>query len=204
MPAGIISLTEGSGAKKARTWQRTVGANTVEEQFFQLAEPPMATFIALAQAISGATVDSHILQLMSGASVYLRVHRIFIEQSGNATTAATPTFAIRRLTTAGTGGTSVTPAPFDTADTAASTAMTLPSSKGTEGVTLFRQAINARQAVSTTQTNFDDAWEWRMTPGRKPIIVPAGTANGLAVVILSATAGSTWNVHIEYGETAEL
>jgi hypothetical protein len=204
MPVGAVAVTEGSG-KNLHTWQRSVSSVNREEQYIQIGESGLATYnLCYAGAVSTATGDSHILQLMSGSSTYTRVHRITVEQSANATTATLLAVAVYRLSSAGTGGTAVTPRPFDTGDTANATGMILPTAKGTETVELMRTVIIMRQAVGTTTTQPDDFWIWQQQPGKKPLIIPSGTANGIAVKNLSAVAAGSLVVNIEFTETAWL
>jgi hypothetical protein len=152
--------------------------------------------------VSLATVNDHLLQIMAGSSNYVRIRRIHIEQANNATAAAFGVIEIWRLTTAGTGGTAVTPAKFDTGDAAAgATAMTLPTAKGTEGTLLFRPVMLWRQAVSATTAQYDDVFEWTQHPGQKPIIIPAGTSNGIAIKSTTATASATVSMWVEFVET---
>jgi hypothetical protein len=201
MAEAIVQVTEGVG-KKLHTWDRTIGANLIQDEFVLPGEFPYATYSVVAVNISAATINDHTLQIMAGASLPVRIRRITIEQSANATTAALQVYAVLRLTTAGTGGTAVTPRPFDTADAASgATAMTLPTAKGTEGVELMRNAIILRQAISATATQLDDMVEWTQKPGQKPIIIPAGTTNGIAIKNLVATAAATMIVNVEFVET---
>jgi hypothetical protein len=140
---------------------------------------------------------------MAGASLNVRIRRIRIEQSTNATTAALGNFQIERLTTAGTGGTAVTPAKFNTADVASgATAMTLPTAQGTESTVLFRPTLVFRQAIATTATQFDDMWEWIQQPNQGPIVIAAGTSNGIAIEIITGIAAATAQIHVEFIETS--
>jgi hypothetical protein len=190
-------------SKKIHYWDRTIGANTVLDEFTLPGEYPLASYSVTAGGISIATIDSHIMQLMAGSSLNVRIRRIRFEQSDSATTAAQGTFAIYRLTTAGTGGNSQTPAKHDTADAASgATAMTLPTAKGTESTLLQQVAMVYRQVVSATQSQVDDAWEWFQMPNSKPLIIPAGTANGIAVKTTTAHASTDVNVIIEFVETS--
>ena len=203
MPVSSVRVTEGSGPY-LHTWQRSVSSVNREEQYIQLGEPALPTFTAIASGISVGTAADHVLQLMAGSTNYVRVSRIEIAQVANATSASNAIFAIYRLTTAGSGGSSVTPNPFDTADTATATAQTLPSSKGTEGAQLLRATLLFRQTIQTTSAVQNDRWVWQQTPGRKPLIIPAGTSNGIAVKIGTGIAGATADVLIEFAETAWL
>jgi len=201
MTRSNIALTEGGGAKKTATEERTVGGVVVQSQYVILDEPANPTYVAIAAATSIATADAHIIELMAPSNAYVRIHRIFLEQSQNASGATSVTFYVYRLTTAGTGGTAITPRPFDTADTAGATAMTLPTAKGTEGVLLMQMVVNMRQTVLATSAQMDDYWLWEANPRGKPIIIPSGTTNGITIKT-TGTAGATVNVHIEFTETA--
>lgn len=201
MAEGIVEVTAGSGTK-LHSWSRTVGANTVHDEFTLPGEFPYPSYSVLAAAISVATLNDHVLAIQAGASLNVRIRRIRIEQSGNATSATAGSLQVLRLTTAGSGGGAVTPAPYDTTDTAGATARTLNSTKGTESTVLMQVAMVYRQAVSATTAQSDDFWEWTQHPGMKPIIIPAGTANGIAIKTITAVAGATINVIVEFIETS--
>lgn len=203
MPVSSVRVTEGSGPY-LHTWQRTVASVNREEQYVQIAEPALPTFSVVASGISTATAASHLLQIMAPASACVRIHRIRVEQFANATSASANSLSVVRLTTAGTGGVTLVPRPFDTSDTSGATAMTLPTAKGTEGVELLRTALVFRQAIATTQAQLDETWEWTQAPGRKPIIIPPGTANGIAITNPGAIAGATVMIYVEFAETAWL
>jgi hypothetical protein len=194
MAESIVQVTEGSG-KKLHTNSYTVGANTVEDEYVVPGEVPLATYTVYATAISGATAAAHVMQLMAGASLKVRIRRITVQQL--AVVAAGNRIEIVRLTTAGTGGGAVTARPYDTTDAAAGAAgMTLPTVKGTEGVFLGSIMPNMMTAVGTT-----NRWEWTQRPNAKPIIIPTGTTNGIALKV-SGLAASTYDVEIEFVETA--
>jgi hypothetical protein len=203
MAESIVQVTEGSG-KKLHTNSYTVGANTVEDEAVFLGPYPYATYTALATGASGATANDHLLTLNAGASLKVRVHRIVIMQSAVATAVAIRAYSVLRTTTgAPTGGTAITPNPFDTSDGASgATSRQVPAVKGTEAAILLQPIIVAAQAVAATGAQAWDRWEWKQHPGAKPIIIPAGTTNGLAVKNMSATAASTWTVLMEFTETA--
>lgn len=203
MPEGLVQVTEGSG-KKLHTWQRTIGANNVEDEAVFPAEYPMPTYSVLVNAASIATGNDHIITLNAGASTYVRIRRIRLTQVANATTASQSRISLYRTTTAApTGGTALTPNPFDSADSAASAAArSLPAAKGTEAAILLDANITWRQAILATGAQADNVWQWEQHPGSKPIIIPTGTTNGVALKTASAVAGATVNVYIEFVETA--
>lgn len=202
MAESIVQVTEGSG-KKLHTFQRTIGANNVEDEVILHGEPYLATYCATFASTSIATANDHVLQLMAGASLNLYVRRILIFQAQAATTAGLVGWAICRLTTAGTGGTAGTPSPLDSTDAASgATAMTLPTVKGTEGTFLWREFVQTIQTVPTggvakAPTMLDIDFDRMRTKG---IRIPAGTANGMAVKLLTASAGASVYVDVLFSE----
>lgn len=192
MAESFIQLAPDSTGKKAHTFDRTIGANTVQDEVILEGEQYLASYTVSAGA-SIATLDSHPLQIMAGASLKVRVRRIEIYQSVVATTAALGSLSIFRLTTAGTGGGAVTPALLDPADSASgATAMTLPTAKGTEGTRVWLGIVYWLQTVSASTPlpqpsiviDFDQ-------PRAKPLIIAAGTSNGIAIKNETAIAGAS-------------
>lgn len=202
MTEATIAITAGSGTL-LRTDTKSISSNTVHREFMLIDDTSLVCYFAAAMTISNATANDHILQLMAGASLNLRIRRVRVSQVGNATTGSAGSFQLVRLTTAGTGGTSVTPAKFDTADGAAgATAMTLPTAKGTESTIVMQDTLTYRQTVATAGAQQNDRWEWVQLPGLKPIIIAAGTSNGIALKHTTAIAGSSLNVLFEFTETS--
>ena len=200
MPEGYAQINEGSG-KKLHTFQRTIGANTVEDEVMLLGEQYLAHYrVVPTSAVSLATGSSHLLQIMAGASLAVYVRRIRIYQVVAATTAAINNISLFRLSSAGTGGTSVTPAPADTTDSAAgATAMTLPTAKGTETTLVGFQSFLLYQTAPTAGGGLNAVLlcDWDFERLRtKAERIPAGTANGLAIK-LSSTAAAGASVLIE-------
>jgi hypothetical protein len=175
----------------------------VEDEIVVLGPHPYATYTVIANGVSGGASNDHLLCLNAGASLKVRVHRIKIRQLSTAAAAALRQFTILRTTTAApTGGTAVTAGPFDTSDSAAGAAgRTLPTVKGTESTILLLAELGLAQAVSATVPNALDVWEWKASAAAKPIIIPAGTTNGLVVKNITATT-VTYDVEIEFTETA--
>ena len=48
----------------------------------------------------------------------------------------------------------------------------------------------------------EDYWEWSQHPNGKPIIIPAGTSNGLAIKSTTAIANAGVLVNVEFTETS--
>lgn len=194
MAENFVNVTEGSG-KKLHTWNRTIGANDVHDEAVYLGEQPLAEYRVQGGGTSLGTAASHNLQVMAGASLHVYVRRIRVYQSVLVTTAALAVFDLIRLTTAGTGGTSVTPRPLDTGDAASgATGMTLPTAKGTEGVVIETQLGYLVQTLGASlgvpQATLLADFDFR-GPRQKSLRIPAGTANGIAVKNVNANAGAS-------------
>ena len=193
MAETFINVTEGSG-KKLHTFDRTIGANSVHDEVVLLGHPYEATYVIPVITTSVATAASHVLQVMAGASLNVYIHSIQLWQIVSATTAGYVEFDLRRITTAGTGGTAVTAVPNDTTDAAAgASGMTLPTVKGTEsGVTLDVMASMFIQTPGVATPAFRPVYEY-VADGKlwKPIRIAAGAANGIAIKNVTAMAGAS-------------
>jgi hypothetical protein len=193
MPESFVQISEGAG-KKLRTFQRVVGANTVEEEVTLAGFSSLATYSVTGTGVSIATANDHPIQIMAGASLNVYIQRLRISQQALATTAAIAQFRILRLTTAGTGGSSLGFNPLDTADAAAgATGMALPTAKGTEGAQLWAETAMLIQTVPTGgaaqapllfDIDFDRLYG-------KPLRIPAGTANGICFKNVTAVAAAS-------------
>jgi hypothetical protein len=205
VPESIIQVTEGSG-KKVHTWQRTIGANNVEDDFSLPGEFPLASYtVDGITALSAATSADHLLQIMAGASLNVRIRRIRVEQGALITAAALLSIGIYRLTTAGTGGGVITPQKLENGDAAAgATAMTLPTVKGVEGSLIAVRGMWPIQTAPVGGLVEIPSMEWVMHPNSKPIIIPAGIANGIAIKVITGRAGLTVFSSVEFVETSFL
>jgi hypothetical protein len=200
MAESIVQVTEGSG-KKLHTFARVIGANTVEDEAVINGEQYLASY-SFNAGPAIITLNAHCLQIMAGASLIVRIRRIEILPGTAATAALRGGWGIYRLTTAGTGGGVITPSKLDPADAASgATAMTLPTVKGTEGVLVTVLTDNVWQTMPTSGTigpkcvvDFD-------RPRSKPLIIPAGTANGIAIKNLVAVAAADININVIFDES---
>lgn len=200
MPESFIQLPADSSGKKSHTFQRTIGANTIDTSVALVGEQYLASYTAQG-GMQLATASSHLMQIMAGASLRVRIRRIEVYGWTLATTAAIWACQIVRLTTAGTGGTVVTTSPLDPADSASgATAMTLPTAKGTEGVFIASATQVAQQTVATNGAmsaplvfDFDG-------PRRKPLIIAAGASNGIAVRNSTGIAAAAVFIDVYFDE----
>lgn len=202
MAESLVQVTEGVG-KKFHSFSLTIGANTVEDQIVRTGDAYVASYNVSCTVQSVATANSHVLELMAGSSLNVYLRRITIWQVGLATTAAIGQWELRRLTTAGTGGTAFTPVAQDTNDAApGATAMGLPTVNGTEAsppyrwATYFMQTVGASAQLS--QPIFDMSWPSGI--GGKPLRIGAGTANGIAVKNVTAIAAATVLIDLHFTE----
>lgn len=185
--------------KNIATWSRTVDAATVHVQKVAVDEAFMATYtITVFTAVTISSADKHIVQIMAGGTNRVYLRRLRFWQAANATTTQNISLVVYRLTTAGTGGTSYTPVALDPSSSAAgATAMTVPTSKGTEG-SLLDQWFPTIHTTATTvglRPMLDLSWDGLRE--QSPTIA-AGTSNGIAVKCQSsdATATIAWQATI--------
>lgn len=202
MAGSFVQVTSGAGPKLATSATYTENANVVQDPKMIVGEQYVPSYTATA-IVSIATNTSHVMQLMAGASLKVRVRRIEIYQWVIATTAAIWTPQLYRLTTAGSGGTAITPSALDPSDAASgATAMTLPSTKGTLGVNIANATQFATQTVATAGGGAAPIIYDFDGPRRKPLIIAAGTSNGIALVSSPAMANAQVMVNIYFDETS--
>ena len=197
MTASSLQVTPGSGLRLA-TNSYTEGAVTVHDEKVILGEQYLPEYTTAADSVSVATVNSHPLQIMAGASLRVRIHRIEIHQYTLATTAAFMELRLYRLTTAGTGGSASGANPLDPASAAAgATVMTLPTAKGTEGVVMAISKPYLMQTAAASAPMAQPILVWNFDgPRSQPLIIAAGTSNGIALKNMTAHAAATigWTV----------
>ena len=185
--------------KYLHTNQRTISSTAREDQYVLQGEGAYPTYSVAATGVGITTAASHVLQIMGDGSNYSRLRRITVGVWTPAV-GSTTDFHLYRLSTAGTGGTAKTPAPFDTADTYGGGAMTLPSSKGTEGALLATFHIFLPSAGTVGNNDVI----WTPPPHGKPIIFGSATSSGIAVKVIAGVAGSYVDIDAEIITTTYL
>lgn len=149
MPESFIQLPVDSTGKKMRTRQRTISAQTVEEQFIALGAEPTYMFwtpgTTTAGAGSNASAGNKLhfaLMNNTGSGQVLRVRKLFL---ANATLAAAAgiglAFDVKRISTL-SGGTALTANPADTTDGALANYTASYGGTATEGIVLFSWYTN--------------------------------------------------------------
>jgi hypothetical protein len=180
----LISVPEAAG-KNLHSFQRSVASTAVEDQVVILGPPYLATYTVTAEGVSVATSSDHLLEVMAGGSLHVRVERVEIKQVANANALTMAKIRVYRLTSAGTGGSALTPAPHDAADGASgATAMTIPAANGTEGTLLHTIDLPLRVAIVASELPYI----WTPPTGIKPWLIAAGVTNGLAFKIVTGVA----------------
>ena len=202
MTASSLQVTPGSGLRLA-TDSYTEAAVTVHNQRLGLGDAINPTY-SLVLATSTATAASHLLQIMAGASLRVRIHLIEYYLDTLATAAALGSVSLFRLTTAGTGGTVLARAALDPADAASgATAMQLPTSKGTEGAQLWTGNVRYIQTASASDGLVQPVMVWDFDRLRgKPVIIAAGTSNGIAIKQETAIGGAQARISVLYSESS--
>lgn len=201
MATSYVSFNEGS-ARKVRTFQRTDGSDTVEEWMYAESEPVLDAYTVSAVGVAGVTADSHLLQIMAGASNRVGIRRITMYQYAVASTSRQARFEIHRLTSAGTGGSSVTPLPLDPSSAAVgATAMTLPSSKGTEASgSVGGVHVGIVQSTITDQ-GVNPLLDIDFGYGRERALwIAAGTSNGVCIKNTVADATVSYSIFVRLVE----
>lgn len=196
MTASSLQVTPGSGLRLA-TNSYTEGGVTVHDEKMILGEQLLASY-TYTDSASVATANSHLAQITGSASLRIRVRRIELWQTDLATTARLFAVRIVRLTTAGTGGTVVVPRALDPADAAfGGDGMRLPTTKGTEGVTVAGGTGYLMQTAGASVTMPTPLLVWDFDrPRTPPLIIAAGTSNGIAVKNLTSDAAGALDVMI--------
>lgn len=192
MAAAVVQINEGTGKSLSYVSFTDEASNSAYVERVSLHEPVSATYtVSITTAISFATANAHLLQIMAGTSKRFALRRLKLWLTAAATAAAIKQMQLVLLTTAGTGGGAITPCAIDRADTTFSGAsQTLPSSKGTESDILWEFDCAAWAAVPTTgilPPIIDEEWDDR---GSKSIVIPAGTSNGLALKLITSDGGT--------------
>ena len=206
--SSLSYVDPGSPSKFIWTEQRSIGGVLKEMQVFAMGEHYVATYTAVANNVSTATAASHLAILQGDGTNYTRVRYIKVQQFTLAGAAATLELGVYRVSTAGTGGTTISARPFDAGDTDpyGGTFMTLPTVKGTEGNKLLLGRL-ALYAAAPTASNMN-IWRWpddgMPADLMKPIIIAPAVAGGIAVKDINGIATATVDIEIGFTVTSYL
>lgn len=192
MADGYIQINEGSGKKLAYYSRTDANGDTVYNEKGVQDQPFIPTYVVqFSTALAMSVANAHVWELMAGASKRVILRRLRLWQVVVATAAAIKQWELVTLTSAGTGGGTITPRSTDPADGAAgATCMTAPTVKGTEANIIGDWEQNAWTAVPTTgllPAFIDESWT---DPYAKPPTIAAGTSNGLALKLITSDGAS--------------
>jgi hypothetical protein len=205
MPFGNPSFTQlppnSTGPKLATGPTYTEGGNVLQDEKVILGEQYLASYVVAASGLSTGAA-THLMQVMSGATLKLQIRRILVYQLAMATAVTMGDFIVSRLTTAGTGGTVITPVLHDPADPASgATAMTIPTVLGTTGSTLWRGTGLLQQTLGASAQFAQPLIDLDLDRlHMKPWVVAAGVTNGIAIRNVGAYAGATLAVVTQFTE----
>lgn len=194
----VIQITDAaSSTKYLHTSSRSYGGTTKEDQFWLKAQSVRTTYRAYASAVSSATSASHLIFIQADGTNYTFITGLYLPQTTLAGSASTANIQVIRTSTAGSGGGSISGFPLDAADTSpyGGTIQTLPSSKGTEGSTLFGGPVGmvAAQPMLTTS-----GWFYRFDDDEKPITIGTATTDGICVKIVTGIASGKFDAILEF------
>ena len=158
-PIGVTNLASGTGVALFRTRERTVGGESVNEQYMLNQRDWLtswrgcaSTFLVTGDSLTNVPIATLWNGVGSGVIVVLRVCALITDISGALTNPRTQ--ALSRLTTAPTGGTLHTPVAFDTAQTQAA-------------LVEFRGAASS-DGVNTLITATPGSVAWRQNHNKVP------------------------------------
>ncbi len=159
MPESIITLPPDSTGRKLRTRQRTIGANTVEEQFVIPTEDAVVTFRGRANTFRtpgrAGTTGQRLAALhnATGSTILVRVNQVAVDcyfTVVKAITVAPPIIRVHRVTVLPTNGAACAKVNKHTGETSnvAVTAFQDASADGTSAGTTLTTTIPANTVLS--------------------------------------------------------
>lgn len=150
------------------------------------------------------TASSSAIECESGASKAHRVRALWVPQVGLQTSSGNRLLTLRRVSTAGSGGTSLTLAPVDSNDAAFTGLCRTKGTAGTTGTTILTRHMWVPTSVAN-MANPLPIWP-PFTIGSatgttiKDLLIPAGTANGWEVNDAGASGGATFYICVAVTE----
>ncbi len=198
----VIQITDAAAATKyLHTQSRSYGGTTKEDQLFLKAQNTRATYRAYCSAVITTTSASHLAFIQADGTNYTFISGFWIAQTTLAGAVATANITIVRVSTAGTGGGAITASPMDAADSAyAGTIATLPTVKGTEGVTLMGGPVGITATNPMTTVN---QWAWRADDDEKDIVIGTAATDGICFKLITGIATSKVDITIEFYTAAQ-
>jgi len=218
MAEGIIQLPADSTGKKLRSRERTIGANSVHEQYVIAQDEQVVSYKGRAGTfrIPGSAAVTHKLFSVfnaAGSTTIVSVDKVFVDVYMTVVKAATvppPIIRIHRAAVIPTGGTALAKVAMDSALTtnASVTLLQGASADGTASVithaiaagTLISQEIAARLI---TAAGYEPADRVEFLDGSGGVLLRAGEGLVLEVASIAATsnpATDMWSAGIQWSE----
>jgi hypothetical protein len=198
-----VMVNDGTGSKVSFV-QRSKSSNTVNETEVSLSLPYIPGYrLTTPSPVSLATASSHLMQFLGSAINRDLLRFIEVTQVGNAAASKQVEFELLRLTTAGTGGTSITPNPSDLVDPATSArGMTLPSAKGTESSLMGKKAGPILTTAATAGHERVVRFTFPETGDNstKPVTTASGATTGWVLKNVQSDATCTVLISAEFQE----
>lgn len=195
MPEGYVQLPVDSTGKKLRTYEKTVGANTVHEQYVLIAGFPTYYYQSASSSAVGPVVHFDLFNA-SGSGITVKVRKLFLQQTYVAQTGTAATFTVDRTSAVGTGGSSITGIPSDSVDgniSASVTSRSLPTGGATSSVTWCRLELSGEE----TDIGSRPAWGINvLAEGNETRDVTLNPGEGIKVTktVGVVTTSGTWSV----------
>lgn len=186
----FVQITQGDDAK-LHTIERPLGVNSVHDSVMLAGEPYRATYTVVASAVSTALNAGRLLSIFAGPDLPVRLWFVSVSQQGLATAAGRADIFIQRIIVLGTPGTAASITKHDSSDPDPGfTAESLHQGSSMSGI-FAREGLTLAAAHPIIAPNAEFDFRGAHT---KPIIIPPGVSNGLAIVIAAGIAGGS--VHI--------
>lgn len=202
MSISSIGVTEGTD-KYLHTNSRSIGGTARQEQATFPAQSPNATFSVVADDVSVATANDHILQIMADGTNYSRLVGFTLEPTDDVPAADDILkVSLYRVTTAGTGGSSIGEGSYDDSESYSGDIQSIPSSKGTEGSLLWTGYLPVDSAYAGV--NGQRMLRWEPKPSAKPIVFGPDTTDGLVWKVIDAVASCAVCINAEFITTSYL
>lgn len=202
-PIGVTDVAAGAGVAEYRTRERTVGGNTVVEQYLICGNERVASWKGMActfriPGIASAVVLATLFN-KTGSGVLVAVRRISVQQDYTTNSGTSRNIGLFTVTTAPTAGTLHTPTNFDSAQThnaniefrgGASADGTASAVTGTM-VDRIWGTPHARLAGIDSQVRMTDMSELPRLCANDPFLLPEGIGVGAQIVSVGSSSSHT-------------
>jgi hypothetical protein len=212
-PVGVTDQATGAGIADVRTRERTVGGNTVAEQYVIPISERVASYKGMATTFripgrAATTQNLFSIYNTTGSAVLVAVRRLSIQMDATAALATVAkSIKTTRQTTAPTNGTSATKVPFDSAQSSAANVEVRgdASADGTGSATTLTATPSAnvgwsqfvmRLHTAAGQVLMDDESCIPVLCADDPVILRANEGLLVAIVAAATTSNPITDHHV--------